>query len=302
MNRRNFLKLSAMAASFSPAAAAEDEKPVLTFGLITDVQYADVDPNGERHYRESPGKLKVAVEWLANQNLPFTLHLGDFIDRDYAAFATVLPLLEPLGHPVKHLMGNHDYDVVDGQKAKIVSTLGMPSDYYSFSQAGIRFVMLDTNDVSVYKYPDGSPKDVEATAVMEVLAGKNLPNAKPWNGGLSDAQLQWLEKELAAADTAKERVILCGHHPLLPADGHEAWNSGGVIEVIDRHPSVAAYFCGHFHDGAEVVRNGIPYITFKSILHEPAVTAYSAIRVFSSRLEIVGNGREKSRTLDLKAV
>lgn len=291
-----------MAASLSPVAtrAAEDEKPVLTFGLITDVQYADVAPNRERHYRESPGKLKDAVAWLAKQNLPFTLHLGDFIDRDYAAFATVLPLLEPLGHPVKHLMGNHDYDVADGEKAKIVATLGMPADYYSFSQSGIRFVMLDTNDLSVYKYPEGSPKDVEATAVLAGLASRNLPNAKPWNGGLSQAQLQWLDKELSTADAAKERVILCGHHPLQPADGYEVWESQGLLDLIDKHPSVSAYFCGHQHGGAEVVRNGVPYITFKSVLHEPGVNSYSAIRIFKDKLEIVGNGREISRSLALK--
>jgi len=305
MNRRRFIELSAAAASISTVQGADGEKkesPILSFGLITDVQYADADPQGERHYRESPGKLKTAVEWLAQKDLPFTLHLGDFIDRDFTAFATVLPLLDGLGHPVHHLLGNHDYTVADVEKGRIVGTLAMPHDYFSFSHSGVRFVMLDTNDVSVYKYADGSEADIESEAVMKKLAAENLPNAKPWNGGLSETQLAWLEKELGTAGSAGERVILCGHHPLLPAEGLAAWNSAEVLTVIDRHPVVMAYFNGHNHAGAEVVRNGVPYITFKSVLHEPGVNAWSAIHLFGDRLEIEGNGREKSRTFQLRKI
>lgn len=97
-------------------------------------------------------------------------------------------------------------------------------------------------------------------------------------------------------------MILCGHHPLLPSDAYRAWNSEAVIAVIDRHSSVAAYFNGHYHTGAEEVRNGIPYITFKSLLHEPEITAYSAIHLYVDRMEIEGNGREISRVIPLKRV
>lgn len=303
MNRRNFIGLTAAAVSFSKAHGAEiGEKPLLSFGLITDIQYADAEPEGERHYRESIPKLKVAVAWLAQRKLPFTLHLGDLIDRDFMAFATVTPLMEGLGHPVRHLLGNHDYDVADGEKGRVVSTMGMPRDYYQFSQSGVRLVMLDTNDLSTYKYPKGSPQDLESEALLKKLTEEKLNSAKPWNGGISEAQLQWLDGELAAADLAEERVILCGHHPLLPGDGLQAWNCDGVLAVIDRHPSVMAYFNGHNHAGAEVMRHGIPYITFKSVLHEPGVNSFSAIHVFADRLEIEGNGREVSRTIPMRQV
>ena len=300
MNRRKFIGISTAAASLSTTRAATEEKPLLAFGLITDVQYADADPEGERHYRESPGKLKTAVEWLTAKKLPFTLHLGDFIDRDYGSFATVLPLLEPLGHPVHHLLGNHDYTVPDMEKGRIVNTLAMPHDYYQFKSSGVRFVMIDTNDRSAYKYASGTPEDLESEALLKKLAANKVNSAKPWNGGLSTTQLEWLDKELADADAAKETVIVCGHHPLLPENGYQVWNSGEVLAVIDRHPCVKAYFNGHNHAGAEAVRNGIPYITFKSVLHEPGVNSYSAIRLYADRLEIEGNGREVSRTLGLK--
>lgn len=299
MNRRNFIGLSA-AASLSLARGAEAAgKPLLSFGLITDVQYADAEPNGERHYRTSLPKLKTAVEWLAKQDLPFTLHLGDLIDRDFNSFDAVLPLLDGLGHPVRHLLGNHDYTVAENQKQSVAAKLGMPADRYSFRSGGVRFVMLDTNEVSVYKHPEGSPEDREAEALLAKLAAEKVAAATKWNGGLSKGQLAWLDGELTAADEAGEPVILCGHHPLLPKT-HQAWNADDVTGVMDRHPCVRAYFNGHNHAGDEYVRNGIPYITFKSILHEPEVNAYSAIRLFADRLEITGNGREQSRVIPLK--
>ncbi|MEO5712185.1 MAG: metallophosphoesterase [Luteolibacter sp.] len=304
MNRRKFIGLSAVAASVAAVRGAGEEtaaKPLLTFGLITDVQYADVDPNGERHYRESVPKLKAAVDSLSKKNLPFTLHLGDFIDRDFAGFDVMLPLLVPLGHPVRHLLGNHDYTVTDGEKGRVVEKLGMPHDYYTLHESGVRFVMIDTNDLSIYKYPADSPQTRDADTMLKKLAADGLNAAKKWNGGVSETQLAWLEKELAAAEMAKEPVILCGHHPLIPADGNQLWNSDVLLALIDKHPSVAAYFCGHQHAGAEVVRNGIPFITFKSMLHEPGVNSWSVIHLYKEKLEIEGYGREVPRVIPLKA-
>lgn len=290
-----------MAVSLAAVRGAESgEEPILSFGLLTDVQYADAEPEGERHYRESLPKLKAAVEWLAGKNLPFTLHLGDFIDRDFKSFAAVCPLLAGLGHPVRHLLGNHEFTMAAEDKGKVTAALGMPRDYYKFRDCGVRFVLLDTNDLSTYKYPTGSPEDLESAAYLKKAQEENLPNAKPWNGGLSGTQLKWLDAELTAADMEKERVILCGHHPLLPLDSYRVWNADAVLALIDRHPSVIAYFNGHNHAGAEEIRNGIPFITFKSVLHEPGVNSYSAIHVFPDRLKIEGNGREVSREVPLK--
>jgi manganese-dependent ADP-ribose/CDP-alcohol diphosphatase len=303
MKRRNFIVLSSLAVSLARARGAEDNgKPQLSFGLLTDVQYADADPEGERHFRESIPKLKAAVEWLAKKNLPFTLHLGDLIDRDFKSFATVMPLFNGLGHQTRHLLGNHDYSVTDGEKGGILEVAVMPRAYYEFRNCGVRFVMLDTNDLSTYKHPSGSPQDLESEERLKKLVETGANHAKPWNGGISEAQLKWLDAELTAADMEKERVIICGHHPLLPATGHQVWNAEEVLAVIDRHPSVAAYFNGHNHAGAEEIRKGIPYITFKSVLHEPEVNSFSAIHLFADRMEIEGNGREQSRSIPLRRI
>lgn len=300
MLRRRFLALSAAAATIARAETPAADAPLVSFGLTTDVQYADTDPEGERHYRESIPKLKAAVADLAKQNLPFTLHLGDMIDREFSSFATILPLFQPLGHPVRHLLGNHDYTVSDSEKSRVVSTLGMPADYYGFTVSGVRFLMLDTNEVSTYKHPEGTKEDLDAEALLKSMAP--APNAKPWNGGISPAQLAWLDKELTAADAAKTPVIVCGHHPILPASGHEAWNSPEILAVLQKHSSARAYLCGHNHAGNEVIAGALPCINFKSILHEPGVTAYAVLRLYQNRLDIEGRGREVSREIQLAPV
>ena len=300
MQRRRFLVLSTAAASASISAAeGHGEVPLVSFGLITDVQYADAEPQGERHFRESLPKLRAAVADLADERLAFTLHPGDLIDRDFASFAAVLPHFTGLGHPVRHVLGNHDFSVTDGEKPRVVATLGMPSAYYRFEASGVRFVVLDTNEVSTYRHPSGSTEAQAGMAAMQKLAAAGAGNAKPWNGGVSRTQLAWLDHELTAADKARVPVIVCGHHPLLPEQGHETWNHREIIAVLKRHPSVRAYFCGHQHAGAQVIADGVPYITFKSLLHEPGVTAYCVVRLFADRLVIEGRGREATRDIPL---
>lgn len=296
MNRRHFL---GSAAALLPGAsfAADGPAPLLRFGLIADAQYADADPEGERHYRSTPEKLKRAVETLHAAQPAFTLHLGDFIDRDFKSFDTMLPLFKDLGHPVHHLLGNHDYSVADTEKVRVVATLGMPHDYYTFRSGNIRIVMLDTTSLSTYKHPAGSAAKAASEKLLAELKSKGATGAQPWNGGVADPQLEWLDRELTAADVAKERVILCGHHPLLPAAAHTLWNPDAVLAVIDRHPCVIAWFNGHNHAGDFAERKGIPYVTFRSMLHHPDTTAFSIVDVHADRIVITGHGREQSREL-----
>lgn len=302
MNRREFIALSTAAASVTTAgesASAKADDILVSFGLLTDVQYADAAPEGERHYRASLAKLEAAVADLAALQPAFTLHLGDVIDREFASFAKVLPLFAALGHPVRHLLGNHDYSIADAEKKSVASLLGMEADYYAFRTSGVRFVMLDTNEVSTYKHPQGDAADLAAERVLRDLGATGVNNAKPWNGGLSTKQLEWLEQQLAEADAGHEPVIVCGHHPLLPEEGHHAWNHRDILAVLQRHACVKTYLGGHNHAGGEVVSGGIPFITFKSLLHEPGVTSYAVLRLFKDRLVIEGRGREKSRVIPL---
>ncbi|BCU78162.1 metallophosphoesterase [Luteolibacter sp. LG18] len=303
MKRRHFITSTLAGSLAVPALAAEAPAASgpLTFGLITDAQYTDAEPQGERHYRTTPEKLKAAVEDLAARKLPFTFHLGDFIDRDFKSFATLLPLLEPLGHPVYHLLGNHDYSITDAEKSRVVQTLGMPHDYYSFRRGKIRFIVLDTNGRSLYKYPADSKGAKASEAVFQATKAAGEPGAQPWNGGVDNVQLDWLERELEGATAAGETVLVCAHHPILPADSHQLWQHKPLLDLLVKHRCVKAWLNGHNHDGDYALHEGIHFITFRSILQRPGVNAWAIVTVHPDRLVIEGKGREVSRDLPFRA-
>ena len=306
MRRRRFLATTATfataLASRTVMATSASSKPLFSFGLITDPQYADLPPAGERHYRATPEKLKHAVEVLSAQHLPFTLQLGDFIEQDLGSFATLLPILDGLGHPVHHLLGNHDFHVAEDEKCRIPSLLGMPHDYYTFTHGGVRFVMLDTNDVSTYKYPPGRETNAAKRRLAKIKREK-LPFANPWNGAVSATQLAWLERTLNAAAASDQRVIVCGHHPVFPVDTpHLLWNHEELLALLLRHRCVGAYLCGHNHHGAYGEREGLHCITFRSILHRPDQNAFAVLHLHSDRLVIEAHGREIPRDLKLRPV
>ncbi|OYV04948.1 MAG: phosphatase [Verrucomicrobiales bacterium VVV1] len=301
MNRRGFLATTLAIPGTLAAADGSHENARLRFGLITDAQYADAEPKGERHYRATPEKLKAAVADLATRKLPFTLHLGDFIDHDFKSFATMLPLLEPLGHPVFHLLGNHDYDLTDAEKSRVVQTLDMPHDYYTFRRNGVRFLMLDTNALSVYKHPSGSPGNLVGKASLEKLTQAKQPGAQPYNGGIDDMQFAWMDRELRAATAAGDIVLVCAHHPLLPAAAEQMWNPQPVLELLLKYPCVKAWLNGHNHAGAYELHEGLHCVTFRSILHQPETNAWSTVTVHDDRLIIEGHGREVSRDLPFRS-
>ena len=87
--RALLLSLCAFLIAVVPAGA---DKTSFTFGAIADCQYCDGDTAGARQYRNSPAKLQKAVEHLNTMDLEFTVHLGDFIDRDWASFDVVTPI------------------------------------------------------------------------------------------------------------------------------------------------------------------------------------------------------------------
>lgn len=58
--------------AISLRAQAPQATSVLSFGVITDIQYRDADPQGTRFYRNSLGKLRAAVEHLNTLNHRFS--------------------------------------------------------------------------------------------------------------------------------------------------------------------------------------------------------------------------------------
>lgn len=271
-----------------------DVKPNFQFGLIADAQYADIDPKGTRFYRNSLEKVAEAVQTFNEQGMAFTVHLGDFIDRDASSFSKILPIFNQVNGPKYHLLGNHDY-AMDAQT--VANTLGMPFFYYDFSYNGWRFIVLDTNDLSTYANPAGSEKYNKALNTYDVLKWTGVDNAQTWNGGVDSEQMVWLQNVLATSVKAGEKVVVLGHMPVAPMNVHNAWNDDALVKMFESSGNVVAYFNGHNHVGNYVEKNGIHYVNFKGMVETADTNAYSIVRVYPDRLEIKGYGREQNRVL-----
>ena len=307
MNRRAFplvavvvMLLAALVAWPQPVAA--QEQPRLSFGVMADVQYADRDAQGGRHYRQSLANLESCVADLNTKDLAFTIQLGDIIDRGKESFDRVLPIFNRLTMPKYHVLGNHDFPL---PRPEVLAKLGMERAYYSFSHDNWRFVVLDTLDVSVDGgWPEDSENHTQAAQWLERLKSEGKPYAQPWNGGIGEQQKQWLTDTLREAEERGEKAIVFGHIPLL-AEASSQWallyNHQEIAAILEASGCVVAYLCGHDHAGGYAERNAIHHVTVQGMIEAPDQNAYAVVDLYDDRIEIRGVGKVPSRTLGLKS-
>ena len=287
------IALITLGASASPPAATE--RPLFSIGAIADVQYADADDNGERRYRTAPGKLAAAIDDFNRQRLDFVVHLGDFIDRDWASYDVLLPVAARSKHRWHFALGNHEFSVDDAHKPQVPAKLGMKARYYSFVRHGWMFIITDGNDLSSYAWPAGSP---ELRRSMDAHAAL-YPDKPLWNGGIGDAQMAWIDAKLAEADRRGLKAMLFSHFPLWPENPHNLWNAPAVIALLERHPSAKVWLDGHNHDGNYAVRSGIHYVNLKAMLDTPE-TSYARLDFYPDRVVVDGTGRQADLRLMLR--
>lgn len=305
MKHRIVALLSAALAALAVVGAARAPRatPVLSFGVIADIQYRDADPQGTRFYRNSLGKLRAAVEHLNTLNPRFTIQLGDLIDGVFSSYDAVLPIYDALAMPHFHVLGNHDFSVEPAEKGLVLPRLGLDAlgshrGYFDFAYNGWRLVVLNGNDVSLTAYPPGSTPRLVAERYLAGLKQKGVRSAQDWNGGVGPAQREWLARTLAKASRANERVLVFCHFPLLPATMSGLWNDQEVLAILAAHANVAAYFAGHAHEGGYVRDGRIHFVTFQGMV-EGQQPAYALVEVLPDALRVTGFGRETSRVLPI---
>lgn len=277
------------------------EKPLLRFGVIADPQYADVEPRLEydRFYRNSPKKLADAIETLNGEDLAFVVTLGDLVDRDWESFDAILPVYDELRHENILLPGNHDFAVDPQRLGEVHARLGMPAPFHDFARGGIRFVIIDGNEVSLFSTPEGDARHTQARQRLAEMEAAGVINAMPWNGGIGEDQFAWLEQTLADARERGETAIVMGHYPLYPENQHNMWESERLTELFARSGNVIAYLNGHNHVGNLGQSGSTWYVNFKGMVDTEAENTFAVVEVYKDRIEIIGYGREESRSLPL---
>lgn len=288
-----------MAIAAMIAGCTQPAKPV-RFAVVADVQYADKDTAMGRYYRTGIDGLSRFVDAANGQRPDFAIQVGDIIDGgDHAAaeMDQVLAVYGRLACEHYHVVGNHDFNGL--AREAVLSKMTLDSAFYSFEVRGVRFVVLDMLDLGVQ---GGWAKDSEAyrasEAMLNELTARGEGSAQPYNGGLGQAQLAWLDAELLVAHQKKQDVVVFGHLPLLPeTDKHIAWNAVAVRDVLERYGCVRAYIGGHNHAGGYAREQGIHYLTLQAMVDDPSGRTWAMMSLYPDRLEISGSGRIENQVL-----
>lgn len=182
--------------------------PLFSFGIIADVQYADID-NGlnfkqtrKRYYRNSLKHLQNAIDgWDAGKVKPsFILQLGDIVDgfnkkynASQSALDTVLAQFNRCP-AVHHVWGNHEFYNFT-RDALLSSPLNTTCDShqqqpsanqdfyaYHFSPAPrFRFVVLDSYDISLIGRDEQSEKYQQSLKLLKEHNANEDLNHPPGN-------------------------------------------------------------------------------------------------------------------------
>lgn len=271
-------------------------KPLFSFGVISDVQYCNYEPEGTRFYRSSLSKLRDAVNAFKSDSVSFLVNLGDLIDRDNISYKPVLDILDSSKLKVYHVAGNHDFSVESKYKKKIPALKQTKEGYYSFKEGNFRFIILNGNEISLYA-SDNKKNIQKAEEYLSALKAENAVNAMEWNGGFSQKQLVWLKKELDEATASGEKAFLLCHFPLVPENVHNLLNYKEVLSLLEDYHNIIAWFNGHNHSGNYGNFNMIHFVNFKGMVETETANSYAIVDVYKNKLWIRGSGREKSQIL-----
>ena len=286
---------------FLCAVSCQEKNETTSFkiGIISDCQYCDCDVKWDRYYKKAPQRLEEAIAILNKDSLNYTIHLGDFIDKDFESLASVLPLWKRLKSPSYHVLGNHDFEVKDSLKEKVITQLNLKNRYYSFVEKDWRFIVLDGNDLSFHGALTTAKKE-QTDSLFNLLKNKELPYLKKWNGGLSLEQLTWIKKELDSAVKKNQKVGFYCHFPIFPIDQHNIWNREQFLSIIKPYANVKIFFNGHNHAGAYQMENNVHYLTFKGMVDTENTSAFAKVQFDKDTITVEGYYREPSRKLVLK--
>jgi len=267
--RRGSLILAGAAAGASAldalAAGDAQAKPDVRFGLLTDVHYADRNPTGTRHYRESIAKVREAVGKFNEQKAALAFELGDFIDAapdvktETGFLKTIDAEYAKFRGDRRHVLGNHC--VFTLTKKEFLDTVGAKAAHYSLDHGGFHFIVLD----ACYR-GDGQPYGRKSFNWTD----SNIP----------PAELAWLEADLRATD----KKCLAFIHQRLDVGGHYGVkNAPAVRKVLEDSGKVLAVFQGHYHRNDHKQIGGIHYCTLCAVVDGSGEenNAYAVVDLFA---------------------
>ena len=247
----------------------------MTLGILTDIHHNSQDAF-PKICSEALPLMKSAMERFSLEEVDLVVDLGDRIDDrgkglDLKLAHDVAGAFRRYRSPCEHLMGNHDSYFMTPSDWENV--LGRPVQSRSWVIDGNRLVFFAA--------------DVD-----------NGRGARDYS--LRDAELEWLERELARDD--RDTIlfthvplmagIMTGHYYFENKPGRAAFlNSIQARAIIERTGSVQLVVSGHVHWNSWGCCNGVHYVTLQSLTESfttggKACGAHSVLHIGSNEIRI----------------
>lgn len=294
IDRREFI-IGAASAVVASGCAKIGERPVVRFGMVTDLHYATkpsgIDDPGIRCFDDAPAKLRDCIKVMNAHKVDFLIELGDFKDMVETKEGTLKCLddIEKVYATFNgrryHVLGNHETDCIT--KAEFLSRIsnygqGRAQAYYSFKVGNVTGIVLDANYTSKMEEYEPGKFDFRDT---------NVP----------PDQIKWLQGVL---DSAPGPVVVFAHQLMDPVcdDIMRINNAEELRAMFEKSGKVKAVFAGHHHIGlAPNVHNGILYYTLRAMAQDayPENNSFAEVELYDSG-RIVVNGYVKAASVDKK--
>ncbi len=270
------------------AAAHSTIAQNVTFGLMSDVHYANKPSQDSWTYSQSLAKLSECIDTMNKYKVDFVIETGDFKDMAYPGdkkkvlydLSTIENIFTRFEGKRFHVMGNHDMDFITKQEfLGIARNSGIRSDrsYYSFNDGGIHFVVLDACFDSV---------------------GNDYANGNfAWSDcNIPQEEFEWLKNDL---NGTLNPVVVLTHHLLDGRGIYTIRNAPQVRAILEKSRKVICVFQGHYHEGRYSQINNIHYYTMRSMVGGdfPESSSYAMVKISPQTIQITGFHRAVSLTL-----
>lgn len=218
-------------------------KPIISFGLITDIHYSNNDDRWNfsktfiRHYRNSLNLVDQACSHWLNYKYPisFVIQLGDIIDglcaEDKTSIKDLNTVLEKFQKfRMYHIWGNHEFynftrnDLLNGPLCSFNIENISPLHYGIIEiSSNLKILALDTYELSLLGI-DNTTEDYNKTLnyLRKYNSNENINDRTgldgyqqrfiQLNGGLKQKQLDWLKQQLIQAKESHVNVIIIGNY------------------------------------------------------------------------------------------
>lgn len=251
-------------------------------GLLTDVHYADKPAAGTRYYRESLGKVRVAVDQFNDLKVDLAIELGDIVDAAQAKDKEI-EYLKRIDSEYGRFRGERHYVLGNHcvwtlSKKEFLHHSGAERPHYSFDRGGFHIIVLD----ACYR-ADGTPYGERNFVWSE----SEIP----------PAEREWLSTDLAQATNP---AIVFVHQRLDVGPPYGIRSANAVRKILETSGKTLAVFQGHHHINDHRLVNGVHYCTLAAVIEGSGETnnAFARLDVFpDGSLKLRGFHQQVNRDL-----